>query len=114
MENKTDSEVERFQLTCEACETPYTFARVVTDADEAGGVFCRCPNCGLPGSDQILAHQYKYLSHKIPDWFIREKEHFLQQLQPGGHFQGGRYHKGEGEINVTGDEWLKSHRGGNR
>ena len=111
MENKTDSEVERFQLTCEACETPYTFARVVTDADEAGGVFCRCPNCGLPGSDQILAHQYKYLSHKIPDWFIREKEHFLQQLQPGGHFQGGRYHKGGREIPVTGDEWLKSHKG---
>ena len=110
MENPTNG-VEQFSLTCEACETAYTFARIVNDADEAAGVFCRCPNCGLPGSDQILAHQYRYLIKKIPDWFIKEKEHFLQQLQPGGYFQGGRYKKDEGIIRVSGEAWLKSHKG---
>ena len=82
---------ERRQITCEACEREYMFACIVSDEEEIEGVHCRCPNCGLPGSDQLLAHSYIRLIHKLPAWFYREIDHFRMMVLPGGYFHGGRY-----------------------
>jgi hypothetical protein len=88
-------QVEKFKLTCEACETVYTYAPAVTTEDELTGVFCRCPNCGLPGSDQLLAHRYERVCHTTVAWFPREIAHFRAQIREGGAFVGGRFKRDE-------------------
>ena len=87
---------EKFQLTCEACETKYIFKEIVNDEEEAQGIFARCPNCGMRGSDQLLAHRSAELNHgKLPEWFEEDKRTSLRETMPGGHFVGGRYKKGD-------------------
>lgn|SRR5208282_877510 len=84
-------QAEKFRLTCEACEREYMFKQVVSDEEEEAGVYCRCPNCGLPGSDQLLAHRYAAMQRgQMPEWFALLCAHFRAETGPGGQFKGGR------------------------
>lgn len=89
------SEQKVIPLVCEACETSYQFQHAVTDEEETRGLHCRCPKCGLPGSDQLTAHGYARMdgNHLIPTWFRAECEHFRDQKWESGSFYNAPKHE---------------------
>lgn len=70
-------------LSCAACGHEYRFLPSVCDSQQLDeNLHCRCPVCGMRGSDQLMAEQYTIMAEgKPPAWYERDKTYYA--TRPG-------------------------------